>query len=387
MPLPEARVSQKGADRWLIGHPWIYRSDLLGEPEVAGVCRVLDRKGKHLGMALYSPRSEIRLRLLTTDDTTIDAAWWRERLRTALARRAGIDATAWRLVHGEGDALPSLVVDRYDRWLVVQLLSAGLETMREIILDTLMELCQPEGILVRHDAAVRRREGLTEEVAAVRGTVPESVEVREGAVRYLAAPWRGQKTGAFLDQRPNRLLAGTLAVPGGQALDCFAYHGSFALHLATRAGHVTALDTSAEALARGAENARLNQRDNITWLEADAFEQLRQWDRERRRFDTIVVDPPAFAKSKATAPEALRGYKEINLRAMRLLAPGGSLLTASCSFHVRRAEFLAMLESAAQDSGRRLTLVQLLGQGIDHPEILTIPETGYLKGAVLRADG
>lgn len=385
MPLPEARVSQKGADRWLIGHPWIYRSDLLGEPEVAGVCRVLDRKGKHLGMALYSPRSEIRLRLLTADDTTIDAAWWRERLRAALARRTGIDATAWRLVHGEGDALPSLVVDRYDRWLVVQLLSAGLETMRETILDVLMELCQPEGILVRHDAAVRRREGLTEEISAVRGTVPESIEVREGSVRYLAAPWRGQKTGAFLDQRPNRLLAGTLAVTEGQALDCFAYHGSFALHLATRAGHVTALDTSAEALARGAENARLNQRDNITWLEADAFEQLRQWDRERRRFDTIVVDPPAFAKSKATAPEALRGYKEINLRAMRLLAPGGSLLTASCSFHVRRSEFLAMLESAAQDSGRRLTLVQLLGQGIDHPEILTIPETGYLKGAVLRA--
>ena len=308
-----------------------------------------------------------------------------ERLRAALARRAGIDATAWRLVHGEGDALPSLVVDRYDRWLVVQLLSAGLETMRETIFDALMELCQPEGILVRHDAGVRRREGLTEEISAVRGTVPESIEVREGSVRYLAAPWRGQKTGAFLDQRPNRLLAGTLAVPGGQALDCFAYHGSFALHLATRAGHVTALDTSAEALARGAENARLNQRDNITWLEADAFEQLRQWDRERRRFDTIVVDPPAFAKSKATAPEALRGYKEINLRAMRLLAPGGSLLTASCSFHVRRSEFLAMLESAAQDSGRRLTLVQLLGQGIDHPEILTIPETGYLKGAVLRA--
>jgi 23S rRNA (cytosine1962-C5)-methyltransferase len=215
--------------------------------------------------------------------------------------------------------------------------------------------------------------------------VPESVEVREGAVRYFAAPWRGQKTGAFLDQRPNRLLAATLAAPGGQALDCFAYHGSFALHLATRAGQVTALDTSAEALVRGAENARLNQRDNITWLEADAFEQLRQWDRERRRFDTIVVDPPAFAKSKATAPEALRGYKEINLRAMRLLAPGGSLLTASCSFHIRRSEFLAMLESAAQDSGRRLTLVQLLGQGIDHPEILTIPETGYLKGAVLTA--
>ena len=386
MPLPEARVSQKGADRWIHGHPWIYRSDLLGAPDAAGVCRVLDRKGKHLGMALYSPGSEIRLRLLTTEDTVIDATWWRERLRAAVGRRDGIDATAWRLVHGEGDGLPSLVVDRYDRWLVVQLLSAGLETMRETILDTLMTLCQPEGILVRHDAAVRRREGLNEEVAVVRGAVPEWVEVREGAVRYLAAPWHGQKTGAFLDQRPNRLLAGTLAAPGGRALDCFAYHGSFALHLAARASHVTALDVSAEALRRGAENARLNQLENIEWLEADAFEQLRQWDRDRRRFDTIVVDPPAFAKSKATAPEALRGYKEINLRAMRLLAPGGTLLTASCSFHVHRPEFHAMLASAAEDSGRRLTVVQLLGQGIDHPEILTIPETGYLKGAVLQAD-
>jgi 23S rRNA (cytosine1962-C5)-methyltransferase len=385
MPLPEARVSQKGADRWHQGHPWIYRSDLLGEPAEAGLCRVLDRKGKYLGTALYSPRSEIRLRLLTTDTTPVDATWWHARLSAAIARRHGIDATAWRLVHGEGDGLPSLVVDRYDRWLVVQLLSAGLETQREIILDTLMELCHPEGILLRHDAAVRRREGLGEEVAVARGTVPEWVEVREGTVRYLADPWRGQKTGAFLDQRLNRLLAGSLTAPGGTALDCFAYHGSFALHLAIRAAQVTALDVSAEALARGAENARLNQRDNITWLEADAFEQLRTWDRERRRFDTIVVDPPAFAKSRATAPEALRGYKEINLRAMRLLAPGGTLLTASCSFHVRRAEFLEMLESAAQDSGRRLTLVQLLGQGIDHPEILTIPETGYLKGAVLTA--
>ncbi|MEO8634319.1 MAG: class I SAM-dependent rRNA methyltransferase [Gemmatimonadales bacterium] len=385
MPLPEARVSQKGADRWVAGHPWIYRSDLLGEPDAPGVCRVLDRKGKYLGTALYSPRSEIRLRLLTTDDTPIDAAWWHGRLRAALARREGIDATAWRAVHGEGDGLPSLIVDRYERWLVVQLLSAGLETMRDMILDTLLELCQPEGILLRHDASVRRREGLTEEVAAIRGTVPEWVEVREGSVRYLAALWRGQKTGAFLDQRPNRLLAGSLALPGGRALDCFAYHGSFALHLARRAGHVTALDVSAEALARGAENARINELGNIEWLEADAFEQLRQWDRERRRFDTIVVDPPAFAKSKTTVQEALRGYKEINLRAMRLLAPGGTLLTASCSFHVHRAEFFEMLEGAARDSGRRLTLVQLLGQGVDHPEIVTIPETGYLKGAVLSA--
>ena len=215
---------------------------------------------------------------------------------------------------------------------------------------------------------------------------PERIEVREGGVRYFAAPRTGQKTGAFLDQRPNRLLAATLARPDGRALDCFAYHGSFALHLATRAGTVLALDASAEALARGAENAALNGFGNIEWREADAFETLRAFERARERFDTVVLDPPAFAKSRDAVPQALRGYREINLRAMRLLAPGGALLTASCSFHVRRPEFLTMLAEAAGDSGRRIALESVLGQGEDHPEILTIPETGYLKGAVLRAE-
>jgi len=297
----------------------------------------------------------------------------------------GIDATAWRLVHGEGDGLPSLVVDRYDRWLVIQLLSAGLETQRELVLDALGEVCQPEGILLRHDVPVRRREKLDEVVSLARGTVPETVEVREGEIRYLAAPWTGQKTGAFLDQRPNRLLAGRLARRGGEALDCFTYHGSFALHLATHAGHVTGLDASADALTRARENARLNGLGNLDWIEGDVFEILRAWERERRRFDTVVVDPPAFAKTRASVPRALRGYREVNLRAMRLLATGGNLLTASCSYHVSRDLFLSMLREAAADSGRQLTLTETLGQGVDHPEIVTIPETGYLKGAVLTA--
>jgi 23S rRNA (cytosine1962-C5)-methyltransferase len=277
------------------------------------------------------------------------------------------------------------VVDRYDRWLVVQLLSAGLETMRPAILEALVEVVHPEGILLRNDVGVRRHEGLKEEVELAWGTVPDQIEVREGPVRFIAAPRTGQKTGAFLDQRPNRLVAGELARQGGAALDCFTYHGSFALHLARSGGRVIAVDASAEALARGGENARLNGLTNIEWREGDAFEVLREFEREGRRFETVVLDPPAFAKTKSALPQALRGYKEINLRGMRLLSPGGALLTASCSFHLRRPEFLAMLTDAAADSSRRIRLERLLGQDLDHPELLTIPETGYLKGAVLRA--
>lgn len=386
MTLPTARVSPKGEDRWRKGHPWIYRSDVTSAPDSPGLCRVQDRRGKFLGVALCSPRSEIRLRLLSHQDVVPDADWWRERIAHCVDRRKLIDATACRLVHGEGDWLPSLIVDRYDRWLVVQLLSAGLETVRPDILRALEDVCRPEGILLRNDVGVRRLEGLKEEVELVRGSVPREVEIREGTVRYLAAPWTGQKTGAFLDQRPNRMLAAELTAPGGTALDCFTYHGSFALHLATRAGAVTAIDASAEALTRGAENAARNGFGNLEWIEGDAFDLLRRFERERRRFDTIVLDPPAFAKTKSALPQAIRGYKEINLRGMRLLNPGGVLLTASCSFHLRRADFLEMLTDAAADSGRRLVLTHVLGQGEDHPEVLTIPETGYLKGAVLRAE-
>ena len=377
------RVSPRGGERWVRGHPWIYRSDVLDESPDPGIVRVTDARGRFLGQALHSPRSEIRLRLLERTDRVIDGAWWRERIAACAARRARIDADAFRVVYGEGDGLPSLIVDRYGPYLVAQLLSAGLETMRAEIVAALVAELAPDGILLRHDVAVRRREGLDEEVALAWGEVPERVAVREGGIRYYAAPWTGQKTGAFLDQRPNRIAAGRHAVSGGRGLDCFSYHGSFALHLAATSAEVTALDASADALARGAENAALNGLGNITWREADAFETLRAYERARERFDTIVLDPPAFAKSRATVPQALRGYREINLRALRILAPGGALITASCSFHVGRAEFMGMLAEAAADSGRRVVLRELLGQGEDHPEILTIPETGYLKGAVL----
>jgi 23S rRNA (cytosine1962-C5)-methyltransferase len=379
------RVTPRGAERWVRGHPWIFRSEVLDQPDAAGVVRVEDQRGRLLGQALFSPRSEIRLRLLERSDRTIDASWWHERLVESAARRARIDATAYRVVHGEGDGIPSLVVDRYDRWLVVQILSAGLETMREVIVSALRDVVEPEGILLRNDAPVRTREGLQLETALAHGSVPREIKVREGSVAYLAAPWDGQKTGAFLDQRPNRMIAGELVPQSGQALDCFAYHGSFSLHLARRAQRVLAFDTSSEALERGAANAALNGFDNIEWRTADVFATLRELERSRERFDTIILDPPAFAKSKASVPDALRGYREINLRAMRLLTPGGALLTASCSFHVRLPLFLGMLAEAAGDSGRRIVLERILGQGEDHPEVLTIPETGYLKGAVLRA--
>lgn len=367
------------------GHPWIYRSEVLDQPASAGVVEVHDPRGRFIGQALYAPASEIRLRLLERSDRAVDSSWWREQLAAAGGRRSGIDSNAFRVVHGEGDALPSLIVDRYDRWLVVQILSAGLETMRDTIVGMLAELFAPEGILVRNDVPVRRREGLGLTSELAHGTVPEHVEVIEGGVRYWADPWSGQKTGAFLDQRENRLLAGRLTREGGRALDCFAYHGSFALHMARRAASVLALDSSHDALERGAANAALNALANVEWREGDAFETLRTFARARERFDTIVLDPPAFAKSRSAVAAAVRGYHEINLRAMRCLSPGGTLITASCSFHVRLSEFLSMLEEAGADSGRRLVLRQILGQAQDHPEVLTIPETGYLKGAVLQA--
>ncbi|HEV8124259.1 MAG TPA: class I SAM-dependent rRNA methyltransferase [Gemmatimonadales bacterium] len=378
-------VSDRGAARWVRGHSWIFRSDVVDPPRAAGLARVSDSHGRFLGQALCSPRSEITLRLLERSERPIDAGWWREKIHEAAGRRTGIDATAWRVIHGEGDAMPSLIVDRYDRWLVAQMLSAGLDLFQDDIVAALIAELAPEGILLRNDVAVRRLEAVPEEVRLVFGQVPQEIEIREGSIRYLASPWTGQKTGAFLDQRPNRVLAATLVPAGGEALDCFAYHGSFALHLAARAGRVIAQDSSADALVRGAANARLNGFANIEWLEGDAFQVLRDFEHRRHRFDTVVLDPPAFAKSRASVPEALRGYKEINLRALRLLKPGGHLLTASCSFHVRRPEFLKVIAEAAADSGRRTRLVELIGQGVDHPEILTIPETGYLKGAVLQA--
>ncbi|UCC48882.1 MAG: class I SAM-dependent rRNA methyltransferase [Gemmatimonadota bacterium] len=383
----EVVVTARGARRWESGHPWIYRSDVRREPEVQepGVVTVRSARDRYLGRALYSPASEIRLRLLSRGDEPVDTAWWTARLREAHARRAAIDATAYRVVHAEADSLPSLIVDRYGPHAVVQLLSAGLERCRADVIAAVEEALEPDGILLRNDAPVRQHENLPLEVEVVSGTVPDDVEVEEHSVRYRAALRTGQKTGVFLDQRENRALAGRLG--RGRALDIFSYQGAFALHLAQRADSVVAVDSSADALARGRENADLNGLANIEWVEANAFDTLRELERSGERFDLIVLDPPAFAKTKASLGRALAGYKEVNLRAMRILAPGGRLFSFSCSFHVGRALFLEMIAAAAADSGRRLALERTLGQSADHPEIPAIPETGYLKGALLRFDG
>ena len=378
-------VSAKGAARWQAGHPWIYRTDVYGEPRDApGIVTATDRRGRHLGQALYSPASEIRLRLLTRGREPIDATWWAGRIASSAERRGGIAATAYRVVHAEGDGLPSLVVDRYGPYVVAQLLSAGLAAVSADVLAGIGVALEPEAILLRNDSAVRRHEGLPLEVVAARGAVPETVQVEEAGVRYLAAPHTGQKTGAFLDQRENRLLAAAHAGPG-RALDLFTYHGSFALHLARRAREVLAVDSSGDALARGRENAALNGLANITWREANAFDLLRELERRAETFDTVVLDPPAFAKAKQAVTRAVAGYKEINLRAMRILAPGGTLFTCSCSYHVSRTIFLDMLADAARDAGRRLQLLAITGAAHDHPELLNVPETTYLKGALLRA--
>ena len=384
---PTAVISARGARRWHGGHPWIFRSDIVQPPDAPpGAVPVRDQQGRPLGIALWSPASEISLRLLDSDpDAHITESWWHARIAHAVARREPVSAhaNAYRLVHGEGDGLPSLVVDRFDRWVVVQLLSAGLEAFRAEIVEAVRSLTGCEGILARNDASVRSREGLSRLVEPLWGDVPEEIEVLEHGIRYLAAPHAGQKTGAFLDQRENRVLVGSVAK--GSALDVFSYHGSFALHLARKASDVTAVDSSAEALERASENVALNGFTNVSLVQADAFEFLREREKAGSRYGTIVLDPPAFAKNKASLEGAIRGYKDVNLHAMRLLETGGLLYTASCSYHVSKALFLEMLQDAAAAAGRRMVLRAITAQPLDHPEVITIPETGYLKGALLEA--
>ena len=383
----EAVISSRGAKRLKGGHPWIFRSDVVERPScTAGIVAVRSSRDEHLGWALWSPQSEISLRHIEADEARQpDAAWWYRTIERAIGRRNDIanSSNAYRLVHGEGDGLPSLIVDRYDEYLVVQILSAGADANTGHIVSALVALTRCKGILARNDPGARAREGLARETVLLHGEVPREVEVHENGVRYIAAPWDGQKTGAFLDQRENRAMVGGVA--RGEALDCFAYHGSFALHMSPRASRVTALDSSAPALARVAEHARLNGFTNIDAVQGDAFDTMRDWIRVGRKFDTIVVDPPAFAKSRGALAGAIRGYKDINLQAMRLLSPGGLLFSASCSFHLSREVFMSMLQDAARDSGRRMSTRAVTAQPVDHPEILTIPETGYLKGALLEA--
>jgi 23S rRNA (cytosine1962-C5)-methyltransferase len=378
-------VTPKGVGRLRAGHPWIFRSDLRGGDDVAaGVVALADERGKPLGSALFSPHSEIRARLLAPPGVPVNREWWTAMIAAAAQRRAGISDEAYRLVHAEGDGLPSLVIDRYGDVVVAQLLSAGLEAVREDVIAGIREALAPAGLLLRNDAPVRERERLPRGIEAGFGTVPESVLYRSGGLIWEVRPWQGQKTGAFLDQRENHLLLGGRA--RGRCLDLFAYHGGFGLPMARAGGQVTAVDSSGDALAALTSNAQRNGLAVAT-VEANVFDWLRETASRGERYDTIALDPPAFARDKRSVGRALAGYKELNLRAMQVLNPGGLLFTASCSYHIHRGDFFAMLADAASDAGRRMALVEIRGAAADHPELLTVPETGYLKGALLRADG
>ena len=382
--VPTVVISARGEQRLRSGHLWIYRADVADVRAEAGD-RVVVRgpRGRTLGQALFSDRSQIALRLLTFGEAPADDALIRRRVESALEFRQSlaIDATAFRLVHGEGDLLPSLIVDRYGDYLVVQALSQGIERLLPMIVSTLQELVHPKGILARNDPRARLLEGLEQRVDLLSGEVPETVGVREGGIEYDVDLRRGQKTGLFLDQRENRAAAVIHA--GGRLLDCFSYSGGFALALGRRCRETIALDVSEEAIARVRQNAARNG-VAVDARVGNVFDELRGFERLGERFDIIVLDPPAFAKNKAAVAKATTGYKEINLRALKLLNPGGTLVTCSCSYNVNEATFAGIVQDAAVDAQARVTVVEKRMQGRDHPVLLGVPETYYLKCFILR---
>jgi 23S rRNA (cytosine1962-C5)-methyltransferase len=379
-------VKQKGAERARSGHLWIYRSDVSDAEGVAGgsVVRVLDERGRFVGQALWSDRSEISLRLLTVREETIDREWWRKRLRAARARRAGIaqSANAYRLVYSEGDLLPSLIVDVYGDVLVLQTLSQGSEALKEMLVQLLVEEFRPQAVVERNDVRVRQLEGLELRTGVLYGSVPDELEITQHGVRFRIQPLGGQKTGSFLDQRENRLAA--RAVAHGRALDCFTFNGAFALHLAPACENVLGLDISEEAVAAARLNAELNNARNVELRVANVFDALREMEAAGEAFDTIVLDPPAFAKNRASVAKAVRGYKEINLRALKLLRAGGVLVTCTCSYHMPEKMFLEIIADAGRDARRRLQLIEKRMQASDHPVLFGVPETYYLKCVIAR---
>jgi 23S rRNA (cytosine1962-C5)-methyltransferase len=381
-------ITHRGEERIRSGHPWIYKSDVAKIDASGGdTVRVIGTRGRDIGRALYSDRSEIALRFLTRGVEPADLTLWRSRLWQALRFREAldIDATAYRLVHGEGDLLPSLIVDRYGDYLVVQALSQGVDRLVPELTQLLVDLVHPAGILARNDPRVRLLEGLEQRVDVLHGTVPDQIEVREGKVTYLVDPYRGQKTGLFLDQRENRTAAARYA--RGRALDAFSYNGGFALALAPGCDEVIAVDISEDAVVRIRLNAERNGIANVHARAMNVFDELRELERRGEHFDTIVLDPPAFAKNRASVRKALSGYKEINLRALKLLAPGGFLVTCSCSYNVSEGEFADVLASAAVDAHADVAVVEKRMQGRDHPVLMTVPETYYLKCFILRKLG
>jgi 23S rRNA (cytosine1962-C5)-methyltransferase len=382
---PTVVMTARGAERWRHGHPWIYRTDIAEVRAAAGdIVRVLGPRGRSSGWAFLSDRSQIALRMLSRGEAPVDRAEIRARLDAALAFRdtLEIDATACRLVHGEADLLPSLIVDRYGDLLVVQTLSQGMDRLLPDVVSMLADLTSVSGILARNDARVRELEGLDRRIEVVHGDVPPTVVVRDGGVELEVDPWKGQKTGLFLDQRENRVAAATYA--RGRVLDCFTYNGGFALRLASRSVAVTAVDSSEEAVTRTRQNALRNNLTGVEVVCANVFDFLRDRERENARYDTIVLDPPAFAKNKAAIPRAIAGYKEINLRALKLLEPGGHLVTCSCSYNLNEATFEDVLHAAAVDAGVTATIVEKRMQARDHPVLLGVPETYYLKCFILR---
>jgi len=381
----KAVVNRKGETRIQRRHPWVFRSDV---PRVTGaepgtVVRVESVRGRPLGFAFYSDRSEITLRMIEFGET-LSEGFLGEHLRAAIAWREVVapGARACRLVHGEGDGLPSVIVDRYGDYLAIQTLSQATDRLKPQLVALLQELLQPKGILERNDPRVRRLEGLEQTTGLLHGEVPATVVVEEDGVRFEADLWKGQKTGLFLDQRENHLMARRYA--RGRVLDAFTYNGGFALHAASRAQSVLAVDVSKEAVERTRANAALNGLTNVEAVEANVFDLLQERVRAGERFSTVILDPPAFAKSKDAVEKARRGYKEINLRALKLLEPGGCLITCSCSYHVHEDELEQILAAAAVDAGSSVAVVEKRRQARDHPVVLGVPETYYLKCFVLR---
>jgi 23S rRNA (cytosine1962-C5)-methyltransferase len=384
--LTEVRVNRKGANRVASGHPWIFSSDVAERDHAApgSVVKVADPERRALGMAHYSSTSQICLRLLSREIQEIGPEFFAQRLAEANEFRRMVvrDTDAYRVVHGEGDRLPALVVDRYGDYLVIQTLDQGMDAAKDWIVAALVNLFAPRGIIARNDVPVRTHEQLPLETGVVYGEAPGELTVHMNGLSFRADLLGGQKTGIFLDQRENYVAAARYA--HGRALDCFTSTGSFALHLAAKCESVEAVDSSAAALATAEANRQANGIGNVTFREADVFEVLAGYASARREFSTVVLDPPAFAKSRRNLEAAARGYKEINLRALRLLGPGGVLVTCSCSHHLSEAMLLEIVAEAALDAKRELRVLERRTQAQDHPILLTVPETCYLKCLVLQ---
>jgi 23S rRNA (cytosine1962-C5)-methyltransferase len=380
-----ATISSKAVDRLQAGHLWIYRSDVISCDSAPGaIVSLVDEKKRFWGKAFFSSSSLISLRLLSSEDRPIDRGFWIGRLEQAMRLRQQVvsGTEVYRLVNGEGDGMPSIIVDRYGDLLCLQTLSQGAEALKPLLVEALVELFHPGCILERNDTRVRALEGLALRSGSLFGTAPDEIICQENGLRFCFQPESGQKTGAFLDQRENRLEAQRVA--RGRALDCFSYNGAFAIYVARSCESVEAIDVSEAAIQQAQRNAALNAVHNIQFETENAFDRLRLLDNLRQRFDTIILDPPTFAKNRGHLASALRGYKEINLRALRLLNPGGILITATCSQHVDEVTFLNILAEAAADAGRKVQILQKRTQAQDHPFLLSMPETLYLKCIFLR---